>query len=155
MLYILSGIVAFCILFWLIDNWDQSPEARAQRAYEKWAADCRRRGLTAKQMLDESRFRMAFAKLRQRATEAAIKWPENAYNEARRIAVEEAESLAFIDKAVARRFLRVVEDSQWSEIFYPDGLKAIDSWWKAYGPTAPAKSSADIELKIAAYTTIK
>jgi hypothetical protein len=149
------ALIAFIALVFWIEYRPRSPEEQASRAYEKWLNDCIRRGMTSQQIRDESMFRRAFASLRQRATEAAIKWPEGAYDEARRIAVEEAESLAFIDKAVARRFLKVVQDSPWSEIFYPEALKAIDLWWKKNGPTEPARSMADLQIDIAAFTTAK
>lgn len=133
----------------------RSPEVQAQRAYEDWLRDCISRGMSDQQIRDEGMFRRSFATLRRRATDAAIAWPEKAYDEARRIAIEEGENLAIIDKTVARRFLRTVSESPWTEIFYPEALAAIDDWWKKNGPAPMTRSKEDLELDFAAFTTLK
>ncbi len=113
--------IALCVKL----NSGQTPEKEFARLYGRWTSDCARRGLSAKQMIEESYFRYAWARLQRRMTEAVAVWPEGYATDLHRIATDEAKSLALVDPRLAMRFLSVVEDAPASSILYPAALKAL------------------------------
>lgn len=105
---------------------EERREAEFYRLYLHWSNDCRARGLSPAQKIQEFQFRVAWVRFRRRVNEAAIAWPEGYRQKLSEIARDEANKLALTDKAVAKQFLKVVESSNaLSEILYPDGMRAV------------------------------
>lgn len=89
-------------------------------------------------------------RLRRRASDEALRWPEGANQIIARIAADEAETLKLSDVSVAKRFLAVVDKAPLSDVLYPDALAAIDRHYRMQTRMLSNKPSAD---DIAALTT--
>lgn len=146
MKWILGLFVAVIVVALLHEYWPRQGRALFEHRHRQWLASCRRRKLSATQMNEELAFRRAMARLRRRASEAAVKCPA-AYEEAvAQIAKEETASLLIRDRGVAKRFLKVVNDAATSDILYPEAMAVIDRHWKdkERGRKAPAVTEDDI-----------
>jgi hypothetical protein len=106
-------------------NWPRSAEAEFNRLYAAWSADAAERGLPPEQALAEYAFRMAWTRLRMRASEAAIKSPEHYQQKLAEIIKEEANGLAMHDRSIAKRFLNVAEGASHSEILFQDAMDVV------------------------------
>jgi hypothetical protein len=132
---------AILLVFYLAHKyWPRSPTVLFHHRYREWQESCRRRGLTPEQQNDEFFFRLAWAKLRRRVSEFAVDSPGGYREEIDRVAGEEAEVLARIDRTLAKRFLGVVETSPLSDILYPQAMAKVDGYLRTvsmgYTPTA-------------------
>lgn len=120
---------ALLAIYLLHKHWPRSPQAMFAHHYRQWLASCRRRGLSPSQVNDEMQFRHAMARLRRRASEATLAWPEGYREEIARIAGEEATTLALVDRSLAKRFLAVVETAPLADILYPEAMEATNRVW--------------------------
>lgn len=118
-------IVAVVGLAFLYEYWPRTRAQEFSKLHREWTDDCRRRGLTPEQQSQERNFRLAWARLRRRASEAAMEWPAGHAQKLAAIAKEEATGLALIDKDCAKRFLRVVNDAALSDILDRDAHAAV------------------------------
>jgi hypothetical protein len=121
----------------------RTPAQQFARHHRRWLADCHQRGLTPEQQTKEMRFRMAMASLRRRASDAAIADPQGHAEAIVKIAKEEAMTLALLDKDVAKRFLRVVEESELGHILHKDAHKAVVSEARSHARSLASRITDD------------
>jgi hypothetical protein len=124
--WIVFGAVGVACAAVAYKHWPRSRGAQYEHRLGELYAGMSARGLTATQQAEELAFRRGMAVLRRRASDAAVKNPTGPIRDMiSSIAVETSKSM--VDKDVARRFLKVVQDAPFSDILYKDAMRAIAS----------------------------
>jgi hypothetical protein len=134
--WILIGFFALVGAIMLYHHWPRSGAALFHHRYRDFDARCRARGLSHAQQTEEFLFRNAWAKLRRRSSAIVLASPSDPNKAIAKIAAEEAELLAVVNKQVAKKFIGVVNEAGLYEILYPDAYEAVEAWGKTNIPVA-------------------
>lgn len=110
-----------------------------QRRFEEFTMDARRRGLSARETLDELDCRVAFAKLRRVASDrlAAMAEAEEWSTVRDDVTKEIIKDLAITKPQTVQPFVQMVAGVMYDDVYYPDQVRRIE---KTFEPHLKEKS---------------